>query len=172
MVINVNLDFINKVLTYNQETGVFTWNVRVAQRIKIGVMAGSVSKSKNYTGYLKIKVLGKSYLAHRLAWLITYGKFPQKMIDHIDGNKLNNSIKNLREVTRKENMQNTKLRKDNTSGFNGVYFNSQRKKWVAYVTEDKKMKYLGIFKKKEDAISKRIEADELIGFHKNHGKRC
>jgi hypothetical protein len=167
----VNVDTIKEVLDYNQETGTFTWKVRTAQRIKIGDIAGSISKSATSFGYLRIKLFGKSYLAHRLAWLITYGSFPNGILDHIDGDKLNNSIKNLREVTRKENMQNTKLREDNTSGFNGVYFHQQRKKWVAYITEDNKMIYLGIFKNKEDAISKRIEADKAIGFHQNHGKR-
>ena len=75
-------------------------------------------------------------------------------------------IENLRLVTHKENCQNRRLRKDNTSGFNGVMFNKNKNKWEVYLSN----KYIGDFNNKEDAISKRKEINKNSGYHKNHGK--
>ena len=69
-------------------------------------------------------------------------------------------------MTHRENCQNRKLRKDNTSGFNGVMFNKKKNKWEVYLSN----KYIGSFCNKEDAIAKRKEIDKNSGYHKNHGK--
>ena len=107
------------------------------------------------------------YLVHRLVWKIYYGDFDEsKYIDHIDGNPLNNRITNLRLVTHKENMRNTKKRRDNTSGIPGVCYDKQRKQWLVRVGAD----FVGRFTSLSEAKKARKEAVQN-SFHKNHGKR-
>lgn len=94
----------------------------------------------------------KNYKAHRLIFLLNHGYLP-KYIDHIDGNPRNNKIENLREATHQQNLFNTKLRKDNTSGYKGVSFVKNLNKWLAQSTLNGKNYYLGIFINKDDAIN-------------------
>jgi hypothetical protein len=93
---------LKEILDYNPDTGIFTWKVSKAKRIKVGSVAGC----KNNLGYILIRIDGKIYLAHRLAWLYTHGDFPLNCIDHINQIKDDNRICNLRDVTVSENMQN------------------------------------------------------------------
>jgi hypothetical protein len=93
---------LKEVLEYNNELGTFTWKVSKANKIKVGSVAGC----KNNLGYILIRIDGKIYLAHRLAWLYTHGSFPLNCIDHINQIKDDNRICNLRDVTVSENMQN------------------------------------------------------------------
>lgn len=94
----------------------------------------------------------KNYKAHRLIFLFYHGYLPQ-YIDHIDGNPQNNKIENLRQATHQQNLCNTKLRKDNTSGYKGVSFKKDLNKWIAQSGLNGKNHYLGVFVNKEDAIS-------------------
>jgi hypothetical protein len=93
---------LKEILDYNPDTGIFSWKVSKAKRIKVGSVAGC----KNNLGYILIRIDGKIYLAHRLAWLYTHGDFPLNCIDHINQIKDDNRICNLRDVTVSENMQN------------------------------------------------------------------
>jgi len=95
---------IKKILDYDKDTGLFTWKVSKAKRIKVGDIAGCV----NGSNYIVMRINGKMYFAHRLAWLYVYGKFPDKNIDHINCIKTDNRISNLRNVTNSVNMQNQK----------------------------------------------------------------
>jgi len=89
-------------------------------------------------------------------------------IDHIDNNKLNNNINNLRWVTNQENQQNQKLSTNNTSGIKGVYLNKKTNKWIAYVTIDGKKMYLGCFENIDDAKAARItKAQQVFGVYIN-----
>ena len=90
-------ELVKRFLEYNPLTGEFKW--RPSNNGRCGKSAGSIQSNK----YVSIRIQGKAYLAHRLAWLITYGKMPKKDIDHIDRNRQNNRIDNLREVTASEN---------------------------------------------------------------------
>lgn len=96
-------DRLRELLHYDPDTGVFT-NIKPRHRVKVGDIAGSNSGK----GYLQIQIDQKRYSAHRLAWLYTYGRFPEEFIDHINGNPSDNRIVNLREVTQRENLQNRK----------------------------------------------------------------
>ena len=109
--------WLMEFLDYDQSTGLFTWNSSPAPQFPIGTQAGSV----NSKGYIVIRCHGRLYLAHRLAWLLTYGKWPAGDIDHINGNRADNRITNLRDVTRSVNQQNLKsARRDNATKHLGV----------------------------------------------------
>ena len=127
--------------------------------------AGGVNKH----GYFCIQVNKKMYLNHRLIYLMHHGYLPE-FIDHIDGNRLNNNIANLRASTRAENNRNAKIRKDNTSGVKGVNWHSQAKKWQVLLMTDKKHKNYGLFDTVEDA-KKHIELvrSEKHLLFANHG---
>lgn len=141
---------LREVLNYDAETGVFTRKLRTARRIKLGEPAGSVSK---LYGYLTIMVDLRSYKAHRLAWLYVYGKWPDEFIDHIDGNKLNNRISNLRDVSGSTNIQNQrKPHKRNSTGFLGVTVDNRAKngrKYMAQIVLGGKHKFLGLYETPE-----------------------
>ncbi len=93
---------LKDVLAYFPEAGVFVWKQRVADRIKVGDTAGS---RHNKTGYLRIRLDGKEYLSHRLAWFYSTGVWPVE-IDHINRNQLDNRIDNLRDVSHSVNINN------------------------------------------------------------------
>ena len=147
---------LKKQLYYNSETGIFTRLISNHHSVKIGDKAGCLDN-----GYLRIVVNNKQYYAHRLAWLYIYGEFnqyPQFVIDHIDGNKLNNKISNLRKITNQQNVLNQKLRKNNTSGVKGISWHSRDKCWIARLMINGVAKHLGQFKDLELAELVVIEA--------------
>ncbi len=111
----------------------------------------------------------KSYKAHRLAWLYEYGEFPKYHIDHINHNRIDNRIANLREVSRIDNQRNQKKSATNKSGFTGVHWHKQAKKWLASITVNCKTIYLGLYEDKNEAICARLHANRLYKFHANHG---
>ena len=136
-------------LDYNPETGGFCWKVAVGKRVRVGSIAGNIGKSD---GRLRIRFQGKNYQAHRLAWLLTHGKWPDGMIDHLDGNPLNNRISNLRDVSSSVNSQNQrKAQANNVTGFLGVYFHKRANKFLAQISLSGKNIYLGLFQTAEEA---------------------
>ncbi len=157
---------LKELLYYNRDTGVFTWKVKT-RNTKIKQIAGTIH---NKNGYRSIRILGKAYGAHRLAWLYLYGSFPKGEIDHINHIKDDNRVNNLREASPTENQQNRPMSKNNNSGHCGVHFDKARQKWIVHIGIGGKTKHLGRFTKKEDAIESRKKAEVLYGFHKNHGK--
>ena len=137
-----------------REDGELVRKVSTARRVKIGDIAGTIHHA---TGYRRIRVNGKQYRAHRLIWFMVHGKFPVNMLDHINGNKLDNRISNLREATHQENMQNkTKARLDNKSGFLGVSLNKGR--FRANIKLNGKLKYLGLFDTPKEAHEAYLKA--------------
>lgn len=152
-------DSINDLFTYVD--GELLFRKRISLRVRIGDVAGGF----NNAGYRKVKIKRNTYSVHRLIWIMHNG-ITDLDIDHIDHNPSNNNIKNLRLVTHKQNCQNRKLRKDNTSGFNGVMFNKSKNKWEVYLSQE----YIGAYLTKDEAILKRKEINKNSGYHKNHGK--
>jgi len=114
-------------------------------------------------------IAGRNYMAHRLAWLYTYGQFPEDQTDHINGDGVDNRLSNIRTATASENMRNQRLHSDNTSGTCGVHLNKLTKKWVARICIDGKLKHIGYFVSIDDAITARKEAEIKHGYHVNHG---
>ena len=139
---------LKEVLHYTPETGVFTWKVQKPFTAKRGSIAGHLSKN----GYVTISIDSHIRLAHRLAWLYVYGEWPAFHIDHIDGNRSNNMIFNLRADPLRQNQQNRRCpSRNNTSGYLGVCWSKSVKKWEAKITENGKRKVIGWYESPIDA---------------------
>jgi HNH endonuclease len=154
-------------LEYNENTGEFIWRKKIASKVVVGKRAGNNKPIPN--GYLTMRVFGKNYYQHRMAWFYVHGRWPKHEIDHINQDKTDNRISNLREVTRLENCRNSPLRPNNTSGYCGVVWDKSRQVWVARIIEGGREKFLGYFNNKEDAAEARKQAEQRLGFHENHG---
>ncbi|WP_312740473.1 HNH endonuclease [Cedecea neteri] len=140
-------EILKEHLHYDPETGAFTWIKKRRGRMQPGDAAGAI----NSHGYVKIHLLGKVFSAHRLAWLIYYGEWPPEDIDHIDRNKSNNRIDNLRKASRSMNSANVGIKSHNTSGYKGVSFNKEWGKWFAQIIVRGKKKFLGYYESPEKA---------------------
>lgn len=152
-------EYLKSILHYDPETGIFTWKVRSANCIHIGDVAGNLQPN----GYIYIQIDGKKYSAHGLAYLYMHGYIPYE-IDHWSGEKSNNRIANLLDVTHAENNWKRNTPNTNTSGFRGVNFHKSKKKWRAQITKDGKTRHLGYFDTAVAAASVRNKAaDELHG---------
>jgi hypothetical protein len=144
---------LRELLHYDPDTGLFTWKVDRRGTAK----AGSVAGGPNSDGYIQIRVLGKRYKAHQLAWLYCNGVIP-KEIDHEDTDKSNNRIKNLRPSTRSQNRANTKAACTNKSGFKGVSLHKSSNKYIAQIKIKGKKKSIGYFDSPEKAHTAYCEA--------------
>lgn len=162
---DITQDKLKSILLYEKETGIFKWKVGNNQ-INSGDNAGTINKK----GYVRICINQKTYPAHCLAWLYVYGEYPQKQIDHINHDKQDNRIVNLRLVDNLENHKNMPRQKNNTSGVTGVSFRRNANKWVSHIKANGKFIHLGIFNTKEEAINSRKKAEQQYNFYMNHGK--
>jgi hypothetical protein len=136
---------LKELLEYNPDTGVFTW-IKAIGRAKVGSVAGSKKH-----GYINLKINRKNYLAHRLAYLYMTGNFPENQMDHINHIKDDNRWTNLRDATNSQNMSNRAKRKDNKSGYKGVCWHKQHKKWCAEIRYMNKKIHLGLYTTPQEA---------------------
>jgi hypothetical protein len=157
---------LKELLKYDPDTGLFTWLVNRSRKARFGLIAGYTDKQ----GYSKIIISGVSYKAHRLAWIYIYGSFPENGIDHINKNKSDNRIENLRDCDQSENMRNQKLYKSNKSGVPGVMLRESSNRWLASISYNKKLIRLGNHIDWFDAVCARKSAENKHGFHINHGR--
>jgi hypothetical protein len=148
----VTAEMLRERMAYDPETGVFRLR-RSQKRWKAGQVAGSLGKN----GYVHIRVAGVLCLAHRLAWLYVNGVWPAEQVDHINGDRIDNRMANLRLATNQQNQRNSKLPRDNTSGFKGAFLVSSRKhwkkgrRWKAAITVNSRSIHLGYFATPEEA---------------------
>lgn len=149
---------------FEYKDGQLIWKV-ARQKIRIGQVAGTLQK----TGYIHIGIDGEQYVAHRLIWLYHHGVWPEQLLDHINRQKDDNRIQNLREVSQQQNMRHTKIHSHNTSGHCGVQWNKTAGKWCAKITVNQKLLHLGLFTNLEDAISARKAAELQYNFSPFHG---
>ncbi len=157
---------IEKYLKYNHLTGAIIWIDRPRHsHVKLGSEAGYI----NPEGYRSIHTQNKLYPAHRLAWYLYYGIWPKKNLDHINHNRLDNRIANLREVDASENNKNIKLDGRCKSGIYGVRFESN--KWRANIWNKGKKVHLGMFSSFEEAVKARKQAEIEYNYHLNHGSK-
>lgn len=148
----INIKKLNKEIEYDELTGIL-------RRRKSGKIAGS----KNKNGYVKVFFDGKLHYAHRLAWCISNGFEPKDYIDHINGDKQDNSLANIREATPEQNQMNRVIGVNNKSGHTGVTFRSDRGKWRSQIYRKGKLIYLGLFSDKDDAAAAYREAAAFYG---------
>jgi len=156
---------LKEILDYDPLTGIFTWRITKPPQAITGEKAGRVDSK----GYISINFNGESFLAHRLAWLFIHGEFPADHTDHINHDRADNRIVNLRSVTCRENQQNAKIRMDNTSGHLGVCWHKKTSKWQSTIRVNGERIHLGIFDNINDAVEARAVANKKYGFHPNHG---
>lgn len=176
----ISKDQLCKYVTYDPETGVFyhkvrsidmfssernmkKWNTRYALKI-----AGRKRTHKNGKSYWYITINDKEYLAHRMVWLYVYGELPSGHIDHIDGNGVNNTIRNLRDVDALTNAKNSRLYKTSKTGVNGVTIHSQNGKYVSKICANNKTYSLGCYHDFFEACCARKSAERKFKFHINN----
>lgn len=135
----VTLEHLRFVLDYDPDTGEFSW--MDSRPRSPGCL--------NAAGYWVIGIGERGYYAHRLAWFYVYGEWPKRHLDHINRNKKDNRIVNLREATPSQNQTNTVAR--GASGLKGAYWHEKRKKWYSKIGFSGKLYHLGYYSSKEEA---------------------
>lgn len=148
---------------YGREHQANAWNAKHAGR--------RADVKMNDAGYRLTSLFKRDFRSHRLIFMMHTGACDFIEIDHINGDRADNRLSNLREVSKSENARNVGVRTNNTSGVCGVYWNKAVNKWQAYIKTNGKAKYLGIFVDFEDAVKCRRAAERELGFHENHGRR-
>lgn len=148
---------VRELLDYSAETGIFRWRIDATSRSKKGALAGHES-----LGYLAIIIDGEKFLAHRVAWLYVHGEWPSEFIDHINRNKTDNRMENLRTATKRDNESNKPATSRNSTGYKGVHWRGDAKKYRAVIRENGKRKSLGYFETAEEAARAYDEAARTI----------
>lgn len=172
-------ELLCKLLRYEPETGHLFWLPRPREMFKSEAQfkrfntryegKQALARTDN-EGYKVGTVTYITCKAHRVIWAIVHGEWPDGAIDHINGSKSDNRIKNLRVVSTAINARNAKKRRNNTSGVNGVDWHPRHAKWSARIMVCGKRKWLGGFESIEDAIAARKSAEQGNGFTERHGK--
>lgn len=154
---------------FNYDNGVLYWKIKPCKNLPVGFRAGSINK----TGYRYISYGGRKYKVSHVVWLLHN---PDELIktgeqiDHINHNRADDRIENLRKTTNKGNSRNRSLSTSNTSGATGVYWRQDVCKWRATIKVDGVEMNLGFFTYFEAATKARADAEVEYGFHENHGK--
>lgn len=156
---DLTFKFVSELLEYDAETGVLTWKGR-------GHRGRRAGRFHRRTGYLLIGIrvggVRKSYKAHRLAWLLGHGKWPDGSIDHRSGMKTDNRLENLREATTRQSARNRGRGRNNTSGVQGVHWHRRDRRWIARIRLDRRRVHLGSFTEFSEAVVARLEAEQRL----------
>ena len=139
---------IHHLFTYDKEKGVLVRNCTTGR-----ALAGTSSFAKDRDGYHIVGIDGKLYRTHRVIWFYIYGKFPDGYLDHINRNRTDNKIENLRQVSKAQNRENIDVAVNSKSGVKGVWLHKQTKKWCASIGYKGKNIHLGSFKSIEEAYA-------------------
>jgi len=169
-----------EIVDYDHATGLLRWKARPREHFSNDrafrrwstLMVGLPAFAQpDRAGYLSGQLAKRTYRAHRVAWALHYGEWPAGQIDHINGDRRDNRISNLRHVSNQENAKNAKMPVTNTSGYVGVYRYEPRNKWRAAIGVSGKVKTIGYFDSKEEAYKARMKAEVEYGFHPQHGRK-
>lgn len=172
-------EVLRQLLTYDPATGDLVWRTRHAEMFPTKAAStwwnGRFANQKALTaidssGYRFGLIFSVTHKAHRVIWALYYGAWPRGEIDHLNGIKTDNRIKNLRDVHKSVNARNTKMYGHNTSGQNGVSWYRRNNKWRASIKIDGQQKHLGYFECFDDAIAARKAAEKGHGFTDRHGR--
>lgn len=171
---------LRQLLEYNSDTGALRWRKRGSELFR-GISAERVARlwngryagqaaftAKDGKGYFHGSVFSRNFRAHRIAWAIYHGEWPEGPIDHIDHDRTNNRIANLRSVSASGNCRNMSMDRRNSSGAVGVVWH--RGKWQAQIRILYRTLYLGRFDSFDDAVAARKAAEVKHNFHPNHGQ--
>ena len=178
---NISIEVLRQLLRYDPETGKIFWKYRSEEFFTDGVQSAKHNAAKwnnKYAnaealtflskGYLTGSILRKYALAHRVSYALYHGEWPNN-IDHINHNKSDNRIKNLRSVTKAENSKNLGMNKGNASGFNGVSWDKSKSRWAVKIHANGKRINLGYYIDLNAAIAAREDANMKYNFHPNNG---
>jgi hypothetical protein len=171
-------ELLERLFRYEPSTGLLFWKKRSADLFAITAersaehscaqwnsrWAGKEALTKVNKGYRCGIINYQPVLAHRVVWKLMTGEDPIE-VDHIDGDRLNNRWKNLRNVTVKENRRNVARRSDNKSGATGVFWSAKHKQWLVVLS-------IGRFTELDEAVAARKAAEVLLGYHSNHGREA
>lgn len=162
---DVTAEDLRALLDYDPETGVFRWLWRADVSRSTNVrLSGRVAGCPDHYGYIVIRIRGRLYKAHRLAWLYMTGEWPSHQIDHRLSETGDNRWEKLRQATHQQNMFNSKMPKSNTSGFKGVIWDKRRGMWRAQIGLNYRCIVLGLFTDPSEAYSAYLKAaSELHG---------
>ncbi|EMR0527618.1 TPA: HNH endonuclease [Pseudomonas aeruginosa] len=175
-----SIAYLRTRLSYDKETGSLVWLPRPSSDFtKKHHFASWVSRcegkeagvivTKKRKKYRRIDICGQKIYAHRIAWAIHYGEHPGEEIDHINGDSLDNSIANLRQVSHQENCKNVKLQAGSRSGYCGVSWHEETGKWRARVKINGKEQHIGLFDDPQEAAERIKTLRQALGFHSSHG---
>lgn len=173
---------LRQLLSYDPGTGALTWLPRPVSMFASGTAgpdkicaawnkryagkeAGTINTSPRY----RVIGMGRLIAAHRIAWAIQHGKWPEGYIDHINGDPLDNRIVNLRDVSNQENQRNCRLSTANKTGVTGVVPSTNGRKWMAKIRVNGRKHHLGTFSTIEEAAAARAQANKRFGFSERHG---
>ena len=169
----LDIEHLRRKFVYVAETGKIFRRLGDDKYFELGREA---FKSISGKGYLGGSFNRQKFLSHRVAWALFYGEWPHGQIDHLNGNRKDNRINNLRVVSNLENCRNLGRRSvqnpDRDSGVNGVYWHKKNQKWVARLKTNGVWIYLGSHTDLEQAVAARRRAEAAYGFHPNHGRRA
>lgn len=158
----VTVDRLRELLAYEPDTGVLRWRVGYGK-----AFAGSPAGARTWAGYMAVGIDGEKFRVHRVAWALVRGAWPEKTIDHMDGDRCNNRLINLREVSQAVNNQNRrKPTARNTSGYLGVHRSGKHGGWMATLTISGKKKRRGPYKTPERAF------DAYVDLKRRHHEGC
>tara|TARA_R110000868_G_C10651198_1_gene744967 strand:- start:141 stop:674 length:534 start_codon:yes stop_codon:yes gene_type:complete len=172
-------ELIKSILSYDESTGEFRWLSRdndpnltdkqkLAAKNRQGKKAGGVRVDKQKKKHYEIiKIYGRNYRVHKIAYLYCHGYMPA-IIDHINHNTIDNRIENLREISKKDNSRNLPLYSNNKTGYHGVYPCATG--YRAVIGVDGKVVHIGTFPDLGAAVSARKQKEAELGFMLEHGK--
>lgn len=184
MATDIDPAVLQTLLDYDAQSGRLFWRERAARFFHDKSRCSAIGQAQQWngqfagketfngatkSGYLKGAIFGRTYLAHRVVWALVRGSWPQE-IDHINGDRSDNRICNLRSVTTSENNRNRALSTLNKSGRIGVFWWEKYQVWRASIRTDGKQIHLGTFHSKAEAIAVRAAAEKRYGYHPNHGR--
>lgn len=156
----------HKLLTYDKESGLLAWRFARGNRAA-GKEAGHIARD----GYRRVRVDGGIFLSHRVVWEMNFGKIPPGMeVDHINHDKTDNRLQNLRMVSHQVNMENKPKYRSNSSGLTGVSFHKRHNVWQSRINVDGRTRTVYTGDSLFEAACRRISAEVAYGFHANHGK--